>query len=65
MGRSLTRLPSSPRDPCIQIIPTLGPKVYQHFLRWVIWIPRVGLRVHLSFRIADSEFNAPGSAYAV
>ena len=26
-----------PRDPSIQIIPRLGPKVYQYFLHWAIW----------------------------
>ena len=30
----------SPRDPCIQIIPTLGPKVCKYYLHWAIWIPR-------------------------
>ena len=28
------------RDPSIQIIPTLGPKVCIFYLRWAIWIPR-------------------------
>ena len=30
-----------PRDPCTQIIPTLGPKVCKYYLHWAIWIPRV------------------------
>ena len=30
-----------PGDPSIQIIPTLGPKVYKYYLHWVIWAPRV------------------------
>ena len=30
-----------PRDPSIQIIPTLGPKVCKYYLHWAIWIPRV------------------------
>ena len=29
------------RDPSIQIIPTLGPKVCKCCLYWAIWIPRV------------------------
>ena len=28
-----------PRDPSIQIIPTLGPKVCKYYLHWAIWIP--------------------------
>ena len=28
------------RDPSIQIIPTLGPKVCKYYLHWAIWIPR-------------------------
>ena len=30
-----------PRDPSIQIILTLGPKVCKYYLHWAIWIPRV------------------------
>ena len=30
-----------PRDPSIQIIPTLGPKACKYYLHWAIWIPRV------------------------
>ena len=30
-----------PRDPCIQIIPTFGPKVCRYYLHWAIWILRV------------------------
>ena len=42
------------RDPSIQIIPTLGPKVCKYYLHWAIWIPRVvdGL--------ADVEFRTDG-----
>ena len=29
------------RDPSIQIIPTLGPKVCKYYLHWAIRIPRV------------------------
>ena len=29
------------RDPSIQIMPTLGPKVCKYYLHWAIWIPRV------------------------
>ena len=29
-----------PRDPCTQILPTLGPKVCKYYLHWAIWIPR-------------------------
>ena len=32
-----------PRDPSIQIIPTLGPKVCEYYLHLAIWIPRVNL----------------------
>ena len=28
------------RDPSIQMIPTLGPKVCTHYQNWAIWIPR-------------------------
>ena len=28
------------RDPSIQIIATLGPKVSKHYLHWAIWIRR-------------------------
>ena len=31
--------PSS-KDPSIQIIPTLGPKVCKYYLHWAIWIHR-------------------------
>ena len=31
----------SPRDPSIQIMPTLRPKVCTYCLHWAIWIPRV------------------------
>ena len=34
----LTGLPY--RDPSIQIIPTLGPKVCKYYPHWAIWIPR-------------------------
>ena len=33
------------RDPCEQIIPTLGPEVCKYYLHWVIWIPR-GCSLH-------------------
>ena len=33
----------NPRDPCTQILPTLGPKVCKNYLHWVIWILRVSL----------------------
>ena len=29
------------RDPSIQILPTLCPKVCKYYLHWAIWIPRV------------------------
>ena len=32
---------TNPRDPSLQIIPTLGPKVCKCYLHWAIWIPRV------------------------
>ena len=31
---------SSPRTPCLQKIPTLGPKVYKYDLNLAIWSPR-------------------------
>ena len=31
-----------PRDPSIQVIPTLGSKVCNYYLHWAVWIPRVG-----------------------
>ena len=40
LGRPLGSL-TIPRDPSIQIIPTLGPKVCKYYLHWAIWIPRV------------------------
>ena len=33
------------RDPSIQIIPILGPKVCRSYLHWAIWIPRETLKV--------------------
>ena len=33
-----------PRDPCIQIIPRLGPKVCKNYLHWAIWIPRLHVK---------------------
>ena len=36
---------SNPKDPSIQIIPTLGRKVCKYYLHWAIWIPRVRLSV--------------------
>ena len=27
------------RDPILQIIPTLGPRVCKYYLHWAIWIP--------------------------
>ena len=30
----------NPRDPCIQITPTLAPKVCKYYLHWAIWILR-------------------------
>ena len=32
-----------PRDPSIQIIPTLVPKVCKYYLHWAFWIPRLCL----------------------
>ena len=34
-------LPPSPRAPCMQIMPTLGPNVYREGLLWAVWSPRV------------------------
>ena len=31
------------RDPSIQIIPTLGPKVYKYYPHWAVWSLRVTL----------------------
>ena len=37
-------LVTNPRDPCIQIIPTLGPNVCnKYYLHWAIWMPRVSI----------------------
>ena len=38
------------RDPSIQIIPRLGPKVCKHPLHWAIWIPRIHSVVHPSLQ---------------
>ena len=35
------------RGVCLQIIPTLGPKVYGYGLHWAIWSPRVCRNVQL------------------
>ena len=40
-----------PRDPSIQIIPTLGPKVCKYYLHWAIWIPRVYIYIHLKRKV--------------
>ena len=37
-----------PRDPSIQIIPTLGPKVCKYHLHWAIWIPRASFEMYIS-----------------
>ena len=37
----LARRYAHPRDPCTQILPTLGPTVCKCYLHWAIWIPRV------------------------
>ena len=29
-----------PRAPSIQIVPTLGSKVYKYYLLWAFWSPR-------------------------
>ena len=34
-------LQNLPGNPCLQIVPTLSPKVKQYDLHWAIWIPRV------------------------
>ena len=31
---------TNPRDPCTQILPTLGPNVCKYYLHWAIWILR-------------------------
>ena len=41
------------RDPSIQIIPTLGPKVCKYYLHWAFWIPRVGEKQELESEYAD------------
>ena len=35
-----THINLNPRDPSIQIIPTLGPEVCKYYLHWASWIPR-------------------------
>ena len=37
-------LKNYPRDPSMQIIPTLGPNVCKYYLHAAIWIPRVRSR---------------------
>ena len=34
------------RDPSIQIILTLGPKVYKYYLQWDIWMPTERVVAH-------------------
>ena len=38
-----TYLDPKPRAPCLQIIPTLDPKVYEYDLHWAIWSLRANL----------------------
>ena len=45
-ARKAIQMNCSPRDPSIEILPTLGPKVCKYDLHWAIWIPS------LSFLIA-------------
>ena len=33
-------IPTAPRAPSIQTIPTLGAKIYRYDLLWAIWSPR-------------------------
>ena len=42
----------SPKAPCIQMIPALGPKVCKWDLRWAIWSPRATF-----FEASDSEHH--------
>ena len=44
----------APEDPSIQIILTLGPKVYKYYLHWAIRIPRGAFGL---------ELNAPGGGW--
>ena len=42
-GRTMNRFPCPtryPKDPCIQMMPTLGPKVCKYHLHWATRIPR-------------------------
>ena len=44
----------NPRDPSIQIIPTLGPKVCKYYLHWAVWIPR-GIELDASRRMTETR----------
>ena len=41
MSTSSKNINSNPRDPSIQIIHTLGPKVCKQYMHWSFWILRV------------------------
>ena len=50
------------RDPSIQIVPTLGPKVCRYYLHWAIWIPRETLKpltLNASPKLSKRELQGP------
>ena len=48
---SSVRLRENPRNPSIQILPTLGPKVCKYYLHWAIWIPRERSEIYVSLAL--------------
>ena len=41
---------SYPTGPSIQMIPTVGPEVYQHCLQWASWILRLSFLTRVAYR---------------
>ena len=41
MERQMENVETGYKDPSIQILPTLGPKVCKYYLHWAIWSPRL------------------------
>ena len=48
---NLLQQPNSPRDPCIQVLPTLGPEVYKYYLHWVFGSLGVSLRMSTAIEL--------------
>ena len=53
-----SRRSCSPRAPSIQIVHTLGSKVYICYLLWAIWSPRVPFRVVKGFLFTPGHVRA-------